>query len=137
MWVTQLVVKEEYRHQGIATQLVTRSWTKDVISGGLVSSNPYAVRALERASQRKCTPHLMAQCAEELVQNSQIPYVQNCELVITNSKSIISTKFYVDHIEVNKVLCDSSEWKLGSSLLLCLWISGGRFLCRSCRSGLN
>ncbi|KAI9091710.1 hypothetical protein DFS34DRAFT_634618 [Phlyctochytrium arcticum] len=53
VWITQLVVHSAYRNKEVATHLVTLALSKQDVCAGLVSSHPYAVRALERATKQR------------------------------------------------------------------------------------
>ena len=46
-WVSQLVTHRDYREQRIAVRLLQTAWGfSDDVAWGLVTSNPYAIRAL-------------------------------------------------------------------------------------------
>jgi hypothetical protein len=54
-WVTQLVVHSSYRMARVATTLLYSIWHfSDCYAWGLVTANPFAVRALETATRRPC-----------------------------------------------------------------------------------
>jgi GNAT superfamily N-acetyltransferase len=56
-WVTQLVVHAEHRHRDVGKRLLYSIWEfSDHFAWGLVTANPYAVRALEKATRRRCQP---------------------------------------------------------------------------------
>ena len=112
--MTQLVVRKDVRTKGIATELFAKVLTKDDVAWGLVSSHPYAVRALERATGKVCVPQIMRKHAESLQKASEIPYVQDCSVTITETKSIIHTNYFVDHKEVNELLKNEANWTLGT-----------------------
>jgi hypothetical protein len=50
-----------------------------VVVCGLVSVNPHAVRALERAAQKLCLPQVIEKHAQLIVNASGIPYVKEVE----------------------------------------------------------
>jgi hypothetical protein len=51
-WVTQLVVHEKYRNQDVGKELLFSIWSfNDHFAWGLVSANPYAISALEKATR--------------------------------------------------------------------------------------
>src|ERR1051326_3152898 len=51
-WVTQLVVHYNFRHQGVGKRLLFSIWTfSNHFAWGLLSANPYAIRALEKATR--------------------------------------------------------------------------------------
>ncbi|KAI1703885.1 hypothetical protein DdX_14628 [Ditylenchus destructor] len=113
VWISQLVVREDMRRRGVATELICKSWTRDVVAWGLATSNPYSIRALERASQRRCDPEAISKHAKDLVSASGIPAFQNCKLSIDSEKSLIHCDFFVDHTNVNKAIAAEQNWTLG------------------------
>ncbi|KAI1705850.1 hypothetical protein Ddc_15553 [Ditylenchus destructor] len=113
VWITQLVVRKDMRQKGIATELMCKSWTKNVVAWGLATSNPYGIRALERISQRKCDPEKIRKHANDLVSASGIPAFQNSKLSIESEKSLIHCDFFVNHDNVNKAVAEQQNWTLG------------------------
>jgi hypothetical protein len=98
------------QHRGIAKNLLNISFDPDCRFCGLVTSNPFAVRALERATHRKCQPSPVAQ---QLVDSTRIPYIRNRRV---ERNSIINTEFRIDHREVLEVLKQeqlNNQWCLG------------------------
>ena len=56
-WVTQLVVHEKHRNHGIGKTLLFTIWgLSHHFAWGILSSSPYAIRALEKATRRRCIP---------------------------------------------------------------------------------
>jgi GNAT superfamily N-acetyltransferase len=56
-WITQLVVHSDYRNQNVAKNILHSIWGfSDDFAWGLISASPYAVRALEKATRRRCDP---------------------------------------------------------------------------------
>jgi hypothetical protein len=103
-WVTQLCVDSDHRSRGIAKSLCKIACKPTDQACGIVSSHPYAVRALERATGRQCSPELINQYAKELIECSRVPYVQGKELRICSRMSSINTQFPVDHSELLTLL---------------------------------
>ncbi|KAI6194888.1 N-acetyltransferase domain-containing protein [Aphelenchoides besseyi] len=115
VWITQLVVRKDMRHKGLATELVARAWKKDAMAWGLMTSHPYSVRALESARQLKCDPQLISLYAKDLIKASGIPFFQECKISTAENRSVIHSKFFVDHTNVNAIVASlGSEWKLGA-----------------------
>jgi len=81
VWVTQLVVHSDHRHQGIAQRLCALSWEPHSDAWGLVSSHPYAVPAL--------------------VSSCPVTYIQGAKLASEGTQ--IDTQFFVDHAKVNEI----------------------------------
>ena len=118
-WVTQLVVHSNYRERGIAKRLLFSIWGfSDHFAWGLVTSSPYTVRALEKATRRRVSPNRIQEGLKMLLSGStQIPYILPSQETICDGKTAcINTAFRVDHSEVpemiRKVSTDSS-WNLG------------------------
>ena len=56
-WITQLVVHRDYRNKGIAKNILLSVWGfSDHKAWGIVSANPYAIRALEKVTRRRALP---------------------------------------------------------------------------------
>jgi hypothetical protein len=104
-WVTQLVVHANYRHHKVAQNLLLHSLGTQAQGYGLVTSHPHAVRALERAVRHKCF-NLDPEGAKRILQQSEIPYLHSTrvEICCDQTRSLINTKFLVDHGEVEKAL---------------------------------
>lgn len=116
-WITQLVVSSVHRGKGIGSQLCCHSWaTGSDFACGLVTSHPYAVRALERATGRLCCSRtIVMEHGKALVRESGIPYVQGCEVILPESGGcLINTVFFVDHTDVNQLITQQHDWELGS-----------------------
>lgn len=120
-WVTQLVVHEDYRHQEIAKNLLHSIWGfTDHFAWGIISANPYAVRALEKTTRRRTDPvrikHNLKRILSIGIEN--LPYInEQTEAFVTNEISKINTEFYVDHSDVESmienVVTDTVPWTLG------------------------
>ena len=101
VWVTQLVVHSDHRHQGIAQRLCALSWEPHSDAWGLVSSHPYAVRALETATARFCDASWIKERAAALVSSCPVTYIQGAKLASEGTQ--IDTQFFVDHAKVNEI----------------------------------
>ena len=120
-WVTQLVVHSEYRNQGIAKNILFSIWgfsTDDV--WGIVSSNPYAIRALEKATRRRATPMRIKKNLRRLksIGKDYVPYIDdNMDVRIDEDNSQINTHFFVSHENTEKmiqnVISENIPWLLG------------------------
>jgi 2-polyprenyl-3-methyl-5-hydroxy-6-metoxy-1,4-benzoquinol methylase/GNAT superfamily N-acetyltransferase len=120
-WVTQLVVHEEHRRQDVGKTLLFTIWRfTDHFAWGILSANPYAIRALEKATRRRCLPIRIQVDTRQLLKlgKRMIPYVKaSKELVVNNNESRINTQFFLDHSELPDMLsavinCDH-PWQLG------------------------
>jgi hypothetical protein len=86
-WITQLVVHSEYRQRGVAKKLCRMAWAVDhYYAAGLVTSHPYAVRAMERATERSCCRDTIMHAAHEILAHCAIPYVQGKTLCFENGR---------------------------------------------------
>lgn len=120
-WVTQLVVHADYRHSSLSKRLLASIWGfSDHYAWGLVTANPYAVRALEKVTRRRCEPSVIAEHADilgEFVQGKFVWYLKDRELQVNELRSVIDTRFYVDHAEMEDMIARASSpekpWKLG------------------------
>lgn len=115
VWITQLVVKTEYRGQHIArTLLKSACGDKGLFACCLVSCNPLAVRALCSAVGRQPDLYETAAHVERLVEASSIPYIQGKQIKVSPGHEECSkmlTDFHVCHPHVKR---DVHTWKLGS-----------------------
>lgn len=120
-WVTQLVVHEQYRNRDVAKTLLFSIWgLSSHFAWGVVSSNPYGVRALEKATRRRSVPDRISRHKAMLLKvgKNNVPYISDdTELIITTKVSKINTRFYVDHSEVGpmveSVTSEGTPWLLG------------------------
>lgn len=120
-WVTQLVVHADHRQRDVGKRLLFSIWEfSDHYAWGLVTANPYAVRALEKATRRRCDPERTAQDCRPLLAmaSKQIPYINaSTECVVDATTSRINTKFFVDHTDLpymlNGVTKPEALWTLG------------------------
>lgn len=121
-WVTQLVVHERHRRQGIGKELLYCIWSNSRdFAWGLVSSNPYAIRALEKATRRRCDPSKIAKNYRAILNfgATRIYYInKSSHKVIRSNQSVLDTDFHVDHSDLpNKITNVSSTgtpWQLGN-----------------------
>jgi 2-polyprenyl-3-methyl-5-hydroxy-6-metoxy-1,4-benzoquinol methylase len=121
-WVTQLVVHEDHRRKDVGRSLLFAIWTfTDHFAWGLLTANPYAIRALEKATRRRCQPVRIARNHRKLrtVALEYVPYVkEKTEIEVTKEVSRINTQFLLDHATLpamlESVISPSVPWELGS-----------------------
>ncbi len=121
-WVTQLVVHEAYRHKDIAKNLLHSIWGfSDNFAWGIVSANPYAIRALEKTTRRRSDPARIKHNLRKIISLGieHLPYInEETETFVTGEVSRINTNFFVDHSNVDEmietVVTDTVPWTLGS-----------------------
>nr|VFK50133.1 MAG: Methyltransferase domain-containing protein [Candidatus Kentron sp. TUN]VFK51151.1 MAG: Methyltransferase domain-containing protein [Candidatus Kentron sp. TUN]VFK57334.1 MAG: Methyltransferase domain-containing protein [Candidatus Kentron sp. TUN] len=124
-WVTQLVVHEDYRKRGIAKRLLFSIWGQsDDFAWGVLTANPYAIRALEKATRRRCSPERISKNKTKLF-NIACEDLGDCyeinkgstQIEVNKTGSKIDTKFFVDHSQVpemiKKAASNGTPWVLG------------------------
>jgi 2-polyprenyl-3-methyl-5-hydroxy-6-metoxy-1,4-benzoquinol methylase len=120
-WVTQLVVHTDYRNQNVAKNILHSIWGySDDFAWGLISACPYAVRALEKATRRRCDPLRIKKDIEKILFAGMdvVHYIpKKKEYNVDNKVSMINTEFFVDHSNVDSMLdavtSEEVNWKLG------------------------
>ncbi len=120
-WVTQLVVHSDYRNKGIAKNILFSIWCfSSDTAWGIVSSNPYAIRALEKATRRRAIPSRIKRNSKRLknIGKEYVPYIDDdSEIEICDTTSAINTNFFVDHQEIpekiKNVSSENTPWLLG------------------------
>lgn len=115
-WVTQFVVHTEHRKKGLGTRLLRAVWSQsNQYAWGLVTANPFAVRALENATLRRCNLDIIKKNWSKLhdVSAPYLEYVKGATFSNSNSTAI-NTKFPIDHSDTNIALNNlATEWMLG------------------------
>ena len=119
-WVTQMVVHTNFRNQGVATSLLSSIWGfSDHCGWGLVTANPYAVRALEKATRRRCTPSTIQKFESSLAElgSKLVPYIDPSKIQLTSRTSTINTSFDLDLSgipDMLKSITHTDPWRLGN-----------------------
>lgn len=117
-WVTQLVVHSDYRHLGVATKLLEKVIKSTrCVAWGIVTDNPYAVRALENATNTRCDPPVMLRHSET-IRNSctnTVPYVsQKAPITFSNNLICVFTEFFTDRSQIElktkRIAGDGKPW---------------------------
>lgn len=118
-WVTQLVVREEFRNFGVAKRLLSSVWGfTDHFAWGIITPNPYAIRALEKTTGRRCDLDVMNEYILWIGKfvDENIIYAGGENIVISSDESIIRTNFYVSHSEIDEMIeraSKSVDWSIG------------------------
>jgi 2-polyprenyl-3-methyl-5-hydroxy-6-metoxy-1,4-benzoquinol methylase/GNAT superfamily N-acetyltransferase len=120
-WVTQLVVHEEHRRSDVGKTLLFTIWQfTDHFAWGLMTANPYAVRALEKATRRRCSPAHIAKHRDVIVKLGieVVPYVKrSTEIVLNARESRMNTAFFLDHSGLQEMLLSvegpNKPWLMG------------------------
>ena len=121
-WVTQLVVHKDHRNRGVGKRLLFSIWGFSThFAWGIISANPYAIRALEKATRRRCSPKRISQNHRKLhrLGAENIPYVKpDTQLEITADACRINTRFFVDHStlleKLERATSGETPWLLGT-----------------------
>lgn len=118
VWITQLVVHSAWRSQKIAAHLIAimLAEIENLVIVGMATSHPHAVKALGRIMGVRFRYDVASSIAIDLIKATGIPYINGCNLRIDpiSSTSIINTRFYVDHSEVNEIRGRMPNWNYGS-----------------------
>lgn len=120
-WVTQLVVHQDYRTLGVGKELLHSMWSfSDHFAWGLLTANPYAVRALEKATRRRCDLKTIKRNKNSIMRfgGKHVPYLDEKVVVtVEGGLSCANTAFFVDHSNLAAMLADVSTasvpWILG------------------------
>ena len=120
-WVSQLVVGEAYRNAGVATNLLFSVWGfSDHYACGLVTSNPFAVRALESATRRACRLAEIRRRGNQVLQALQgkVSYLPSkLQNGSEHMRPVVDTQFFVSHEELERMrrnaARESRPWALG------------------------
>jgi 2-polyprenyl-3-methyl-5-hydroxy-6-metoxy-1,4-benzoquinol methylase/ribosomal protein S18 acetylase RimI-like enzyme len=120
-WITQLVVHEEYRQHGIAKKLIFSFWGfSNHYAWGIMSSNPYAIRALEKATYRRVDPLYLKSNKATIVNfgKEYVSYVhEDTEFVIEEDVCKVNTEFPSDISKVEEKLVNVTRcgvpWYIG------------------------
>ncbi len=121
-WVIQLVVHEDYRKKDIAKTLLFSIWGfSNHFSWGIITPNPFAIRALEKATRRRCVPERISRNKRKLIElgRDRVPYIkEDTPSEINKIVSKINTDFFVDRSEVPEMIelasTEEIPWLLGT-----------------------
>lgn len=121
-WVTQLVVHEDHRRSDVGKTLLFTIWQfTDHFAWGLITANPFAIRALEKATRRRCSPACISEHREVITSlgTRVVPYAKPAaSAIITPYESRINTSFFLDHSNLEEMLLSvqgpSKPWAMGS-----------------------
>eukprot|EP00300_Choanocystis_sp_HF-7_P031701 c41278_g1_i1.p1 GENE.c41278_g1_i1~~c41278_g1_i1.p1 ORF type:complete len:287 (+),score=21.28 c41278_g1_i1:45-863(+) len=114
IWITQLVVHAGFRNMSIARRLISTCYDSRVDICGMVTSHPYAVFALEKATGAFVVREDVIREAELICRSSGVRYLQQPVFSFDGGKTTIVTNFFVDHDDVLRILQSEKGWKLGT-----------------------
>lgn len=120
-WVSQLVVGQAYRNEGIATNLLYSIWQfSDRYAWGMVTASPYAIRALESATRRICRLSEIRKRGSDVLQQLQnhVSYLpQHLQKQNGVIRAVVDTEFFVSHanldVERKRAARGRRRWALG------------------------
>lgn len=120
-WVSQLVVGEPFRNEGIATNLLYSIWQfSDRYAWGMVSASPYAIRALESATRRICRLSEIRKHGNEILEQlrGHVSYLpERLEEEEGLLRAVVDTEFFVSHqnlgAERRRAARGERRWTLG------------------------
>lgn len=120
IWVTQFVVHKDFRNRMVGFDLLLFVWgLSHAYAWGLVTANPYAVRALEKATRRRCDPTVINSHLDDLKDfgESHVWYIDsNTAISVSNSTAVIDTNFLVDHSDIPEKIENvtrDTPWNMG------------------------
>jgi len=120
-WVTQLVVHTDYRNDDVAKNILYSIWCESSnYAWGIISANPYAIRALEKATRRRSNPKLIGENIGKIMEvgKANLPYLSdNTGYLVNSTSSKVNTQFFVDHSSlpemIKRVTSTDVPWVLG------------------------
>ena len=121
-WIAQLVVRESYRQARVATTMLFSAWQfSDYDAWGLVTANPYAVRALETATRRPCRGGLIVSHGDVLLHELRkyLTYLPtDFDRLNGRLSPTVDTRFPIDLSELPKMRDRAGRaarpWNLGT-----------------------
>ena len=122
-FIFQLVVDEEYRGQGIATNLMRSIWSfSNCYAWGLITPNIRTVKTLESATFRKCTPSIIDKHIKDIKKiTNELFFIDNTKINVNSKHSVVDTSFYVERkLDPQK---DYENWTLGDLPLGYEWLA--------------
>lgn len=115
-WVTQLVVKKEFRRQQIAKKLLFSIWGfSNDYAWGLATTNPLTIKTLESATLRKVSLQRMQQNIQIIKQLSdKVNFITRDDICITDTNSTVNSSYYVSHEDIPDFISNYGEdWIFG------------------------
>ncbi|AOX16684.1 GNAT family N-acetyltransferase [Kozakia baliensis] len=118
-WVTQFVVHKNYQNQLVGSQILKSIWgDSQDFAWGIASANPFAIRALEKATRRRCSPtHMLKHPTAINAIVSKIPYLDGMERHLDQFRSTVDTKFDQDLSQVEskkEIAAKNNIWTMGN-----------------------
>jgi len=113
LFFTQLVVDRSFRRSGVATQLCKMARAHyNADSFGIISSSPYAIRALQRACGLDLSSSISMELGPKVFENCPVPCVRNAVPKFGNERCVVVTNSSLSHEHVDLQLNDG--WPFGT-----------------------
>ena len=120
-WISQLVVGPTYRRSRVATTLLFSAWQfSDYDVWGIVTANPYAVRALETATRRPCRARTIVANGGPVLGDLRrfLPYLpEDFDRVPDRLLPSVDSRFHIDLSEMERMREGAARadrpWNLG------------------------
>jgi 2-polyprenyl-3-methyl-5-hydroxy-6-metoxy-1,4-benzoquinol methylase len=114
-----MVVHRDHQNQLVGSQMLKSIWgDSHDYAWGIASANPFAIRALEKATRRRCTPaHMLKHRGPIETILRKIPYLEGKPIKLAELQSSIDTNFNQDLSEVTyrRELASTREaWTMGN-----------------------
>ena len=119
LWITQLVIHNEFRKRGYARKLISTLIESSDIACGIVSSHPGAILALLRASSGIVFDlELIQAYAPSIMKASGIDYLENSNISYSKSGSLmLNANFFVDHTDIHTFIQGMGDnWQFGTDI---------------------
>lgn len=121
-WIAQLVVHSTYRQSRVATTLMFSAWQfSDFDVWGIITANPFAIRALETATRRPCRTKEILELGRVVLADlrKHMDYLpEDVDVVQGTPRPSVDTRFPVELGELEKMKRDAARgdrpWNLGS-----------------------
>ena len=127
-WVTQLVVHSDYQNDLVGSTILRSIWGfSNHFAWGIASANPFAVRALEKATKRHYSHGYMKRSLPTVKKVlSEVSYLKDCDIELSRERCVINTSFKQDLSQLPQRLYDANAkrlWKLGNIKLGEEWLA--------------
>lgn len=115
IWVTQLVVRKDYRRKGIATKLLQSAWGfSDYFAWGLATTNAVTIKTLESVTWRNVTPDVISKNIDIIsTLCNNIEFVKDSEIKLSTNCSQINSHFFPNFQMLDNGLEEIYAAKLG------------------------
>lgn len=115
IWVTQLVVRSDFRRLGVATKLLQSAWGfSDYFAWGLATTNAVTVKTLESVTWREVDPQFISDNLDVIDTLCQsIEFVRDADKIVSKCESQINSHFFPDFQHLDNDISNVYIKKLG------------------------